>query len=135
MNFKEQYNDELLRSYIGNDHEEAVPEGFTTKVMSRIQLEKIPTPARRRLNLVPVVSAAITALLSGIALIIPESDNMTFPGGELLNRINMKLPELKTNFFTDLRFPPVLYYVVIGVLVLAIFDKAFTGSVRHRRSA
>lgn len=135
MNFKEQYNDELLRSYLGNDHGEAVPEGFTSKVMSRIQLEKIPTPARRRISRVPVVSAVITALLIGIALIIPESDNLGLHGVELMNRINIKLPDLKTNLFTDLKFPPVLYYVIIGVLVLAIFDKAITRSVRHRRSA
>lgn len=133
MNLKEQYNDGLLRSFIGNDREKTVPEGFTAKVMSRIQLEKVPVPARKRINPVPVVSVGITGLLIILALLIPESGSIAIPWADLLDIINLKFPEIKDPFSLEFKLPPVMSYVLIGVLVLALFDKAVYGTA-HRKN-
>lgn len=134
MNFKEQYSDDLLRSYIKYDPEKAVPEGFTSKVMSRIQLEKIPVTVKDRLSPVPFVSAIVTALLITAAFLLPESEITGFPGADLLNRINMKLPEIKVQLLPAFKLPPVMWYVLAGVLFLALFDKAVIGSVNRKKS-
>ena len=43
MNNQEKYKEDLLRQYINPEKIEKAPEGFTSKVMTRIQLETLAT--------------------------------------------------------------------------------------------
>ena len=66
MNSDERYNNDALRSYIRPENREKAPERFTTEIMSRIQLERIPLKTKVRIrnrSLVPVISTAVTLLL------------------------------------------------------------------------
>ena len=84
MNNREKYNDDILRQYIGPERIEKAPEGFTSKVMTRIKIETIPSAVSvksQKRNLIPVISAAVTLLLLAAAFLIPvsESDSITIP--------------------------------------------------------
>ena len=44
MNNQEKYKEDLLRQYIDPEMIEEAPKGFTSKVMTQIQLESRPSP-------------------------------------------------------------------------------------------
>ena len=58
MNSQKKYKEEVLRQYINPERIEKAPEGFTSKVMTQIQMERIPVRLAGRLrnkSLVPVI--------------------------------------------------------------------------------
>ena len=78
MNNQEKYNEDLLRQYIAPEKIENAPERFTSRVMTRIRLEKMPLLVPERWikrNLVPVIFSAVTLLLIASAFLIPESQS------------------------------------------------------------
>ena len=84
MNNQEKYREDLLREYIAPDKSENAPEGFTSKVMTRIQLETSPLFSGAKSharNLVPVISVTVVILLIASAFLIPVSkaDSMSQP--------------------------------------------------------
>ena len=136
MNNREKYNDENLRQYISPENIEKAPEGFTSKVMTRIKTETIPLAVSgksQKRNLVPVIYAAVTLFLLAAACLIPfsESDSMTITAFRLLAIIKSSLPELNLSSIFRLTLPSFLIYVFIGILVLTLFDRALFG-IFHR---
>jgi hypothetical protein len=136
MNNREKYNDENLRQYISPENIEKAPEGFTSKVMTRIKTETIPLAVSgksQKRNLVPVIYAAVTLFLLAAACLIPanESDSMMFTAFRLLAIIKSSLPELNLSSIFRLHLPSFLIYVFIGILVLTLFDRALFG-IFHR---
>jgi hypothetical protein len=62
MNNYDQYPEDLLKKYINPDGIEKPSEGFTSKVMSRINLESVPLATASssvNRNLVPVISIVV----------------------------------------------------------------------------
>jgi hypothetical protein len=136
MNNQENYKEDLLRHYIKPELIEKVPEGFTSKVMTCIESEdqsSMVAVRSRRKNLVPVISASVTILLLAAALMIPgsESDSMTLPVLKLLKIIKSSLPELNLSSIFQSALPSVMMYVLLGILVLTLFDRALYG-IFHR---
>jgi hypothetical protein len=136
MNNQEEYKENLLRHYINPGKIEKAPEGFTSKVMSRIQLEKqLSTVSGRspKINLIPVISVVVTVLLLAAAFLIPGngSDQVALPVLKLFNNIKSSIPDFSLSSIFRLTLPSVLMYVFLGILVLTFFDRALYG-IFHR---
>jgi hypothetical protein len=129
MNNREKYNDENLRQYISPENIEKAPEGFTSKVMTRIKTETIPLAVSgksQKRNLVPVIYAAVTLFLLAAACLFPvsDSDSITITALRLLGSIKSSLPALNLSSVFRITLPSVMMYVFIGILVLTLFDRA-----------
>jgi hypothetical protein len=129
MNNQKKQTKDFLRQYIDPERIEKAPEGFTSKVMTRIQLEKQPSEVAQnvwRKNSVPVISGAVILLLLSAAFLMPgrESDSMALPVLKLFKNIKSSLPEVNFSSVFSLTLPSVLMYVFIGIFVLTLFDRA-----------
>ena len=136
MNNHEKYEEDLLKKYINPERIEMAPQGFTSKVMERIQLESVHEKVGERSgkkSFVPVVSAAVTVILLAAAILIPgsQTDSLTPAVLKLINNIKSLLPELSISSMFILTLPSVMMYVFVGGLVLTIFDRALYG-IFHR---
>jgi hypothetical protein len=138
MNSKAKLTEDPLKEYISPEKTENAPEGFTAKVMTRIQLETEPIIAKkyRTRSLVPAISAFITLLLIIIAFILPEGNSETgvLPGMKLIQDLDLSV--LKSNIDSLLSFsiPEWLPYIFISILILTIFDRALFG-LFHRNDS
>jgi len=136
MNNQEKHTEDFLRQYIDPERIVKSPEGFTSKVMTRIQLEKQPSKVAQnvwRKNSVPVISGAVILLFLAAAFLMPgsESDSMALPVLKLFKNIKSSLPEVNFSSVFSLTLPSVLMYVFIGIFVLTLFDRALYG-IFHR---
>ena len=136
MNNQEKHTEDFLRQYIDPESIEKSPEGFTSKVMTRIQLEKQPSEVAQnvwRKNSVPVISGAVILLFLAAAFLMPgsESDSIALPVLKLFKNIKSSLPEVNFSSVFSLTLPSVLMYVFIGIFVLTLFDRALYG-IFHR---
>jgi hypothetical protein len=129
MNSKEQNKEDLLKQYINPERIEKAPEGFTSKVMSRIQVEPVPLRSANKIgnkSLIPFISIAVTILFFLAALLIPggESDALTFPGLRLFNDIKVSLPKIDITYILSISLPASFIYIVVTILILTLFDRA-----------
>lgn len=129
MNSQKKNQEDLLRQYINPEKIEKAPEGFTSKVMTRIQIETVPLKAAGRLrniSFVPVISVSVTILLILAAVIIPGSKtgSSVFPAADLIKNIKVYLPEIDLTFIFRFNLPALIMYLFIGILLLTIFDRA-----------
>jgi hypothetical protein len=136
MNNQKKYNEDILGQYIDPERIEKAPSGFTSKVMSRILLEKQPSTVSNsvwRKNPVLVISGIVTILLMTAALLIPgnKSHAISIPVLKLIGNIKASLPEIKFSPIFHLTIPSVIIYVIIAVFVLTLFDRALYG-IFHR---
>lgn len=123
--------DDLLKQYIIPERIENSPEGFTSKVMTRIQYDKI-SETSRTVSLVPVISALITVLFVIIALLLPESQT-TQPVIIFLKNLvsSSQITNLSSVF--RLTLPSVILYVIVGIFILTLFDRALHGIFKKEK--
>jgi hypothetical protein len=129
MNSQEIYKEDLLRKYIDPEMIEEAPKGFTSKVMTQIQLESKPLPVTQTLrekSFVPVISASVTVLLIAAAFLIPDnkSASLTSLFLNLSKNLKISLPEVDLSSVFRLTLPSVMIYVFLGILILTLFDRA-----------
>ncbi len=129
MNNQDKNTEDLLRQYINPERSEKAPEGFTSGVMTRLQLETMPAPTGkvpRRVISVPVISAMVTAILIAVAFLLPgnKPDLLALPFLEIINNLKLLLPEAEISSIFSQTLPSVIVYVLIGLLVLTLFDRA-----------
>jgi hypothetical protein len=129
MTNSKQNESDILRKYINSERIEEAPEGFTEKVMARIQVQGAPVriTGKFRLNvLVPVISCIITLSLIVLTIIFSSpSDNSLFPDTtKFLRNLNLTLPEIKMDIFSGSSLPALVIYIAIGLIMLSLFDKA-----------
>ena len=138
MNKSEKISEDILSRYINPDKIEIAPEGFTEKIMTRIQIEKSYSPVTRRYlrNFkVPLISLVIT-----ISLIIPAilgsangKDSMFFSFFEPLLDKNIVLPAFNFDKFTGFTLPGWLVYIAIGIFFLSLFDRVLNTFFNRER--
>jgi hypothetical protein len=136
MNNQEKYQDDPLRKYMSPERREETPEGFTSKVMTRIGLDTIPlTQSSQKRNLVPYISALVTILLIAAAFLIPANDTDSISQTLLsfIKGIKLSIPELNLSSIFKLSVPVVITYALIGILVLTIFDRALYGFFKKEK--
>jgi len=138
MDKQEKNDDDLLRTFLNPDRVERAPEGFTSKTITRIQIEKQSSGLTGSFfgkNLVPLVSLAVFAALIIVTVALPAND--INPAGSLLwgyLRIpGITLPAINNDFFQNLRVPGWIPYLFIGFLLLMFFDRILFG-IFHKHS-
>jgi len=129
MNNQEKHDEDPLRQYINPERIEKAPEGFTSEVMTRIQVEAIPPrPDIRFLKTerIPLISVGIALLLTFAAFLIPdkEAGYLALPVVNIIKNLRLFLPEVNLTYLNSLRFPAIFLYVMGGILTLALFDRA-----------
>ena len=139
MNKQEMNNDALLRKYLDPEKIEKAPVGFTSKTLTRIQIETHSAKVNKGFlvrNRVPIISAAITAGLILAAIIIPagETESIGFTIWRYIQDLEFTLPVVNSNYFNDLSLPGWFSYSMIGILLLGFFDRALFG-IFHRDKA
>jgi hypothetical protein len=136
MNNQVKHNDDLLRKYINPEEIEKAPEGFTLKVMTAVQIEPVQSKYSFSFSgkyLVPVISASVILILVLVTLLLPGSNNdsLLSPALDVLKKIKISLPEFDISSFLNFNIPVTLVYVLIGILILSLFDRALN-VVFHR---
>ncbi|MCX6259740.1 MAG: hypothetical protein NTY95_02740 [Bacteroidia bacterium] len=124
MNNQEMNDDDLLRKFLNPERIEKAPEGFTSKTLTRIQIETQSAKVNKGFfvkNRVPIISAATTAGLIIAAIIIPagESESVGSTIWKYLQDLEFTLPNLS--------LPGWVSYIMIGIFLLGFFDRALFG--------
>jgi hypothetical protein len=117
-------DDDLLRKFLNPERIEKAPEGFTSKTLTRIQIETQSAKMNNGFfvkNRVPIVSAATTAGLIIAAIIIPagETESVGSTIWKYLQDLEFTLPNLS--------LPGWVSYIMIGIFLLGLFDRALFG--------
>jgi hypothetical protein len=122
-----------LREFIKPDHIENAPEGFTEKVMSEISLETCNKASVSHPTgyIVPIVAAVIITVLT-IAAIFINSGDTSF---KLPWTLDISLPAINFNKFLNFSLPAVIGYIIIGMLLLGVFDKVLFSLFHHGKRA
>jgi len=136
MNKQEEFKEDLLTQFMTSERIEKAPEGFTSKVMARVQVDTLPimvAEKSKKKNIVPFISFVVTILLIVSAVLIPgsQSDSLVNPVFSLIKNIKFSVPEINLSSIFRLTLPSVLIYVFIGILILSLFDRALYG-IFHR---
>jgi hypothetical protein len=121
MNLQEINDDNLLRKFLNPEKIEKAPEGFTSKTLTRIQIENQSVKLNNGFfvkNRVPVISTVITAGLIIAATIIPagETESVGSTIWKYLQDLELTLPKLN--------LPGWLSYAMIGIFLLGFLDRA-----------
>jgi len=124
MNKQEMNDDDLLRKFLNPERIEKAPEGFTSKTLTRIQIETQSAKMNKGFfvkNRVPIVSAATTAGLIIAAIIIPagKTESVGSTIWKYLQDLEFTLPNLS--------LPGWVSYIMIGIFLLGLFDRALFG--------
>ena len=132
MNNKEKYIEDPLKFFLKKDNSENAPEGFTSKIMSRIQVETVPEKAKvlfSRRNIIPHVSAAVILVLILIAILLPESksDLPVSAFADFFKSLKISLPDINLNSVFGFSLPAPVFYILIAIFILMVFDRALYG--------
>ena len=132
MNKQDQNDEDLLRKFINPERIEKAPEGFTSKTLTRIQIENQSERVRNGFfikNRVPLISVAITIGLIMAAIMVPTNET-GFVGSaiwEYFQNIEFTLPGINNSYFLNLDIPNWISFTIIGIFLLGFFDKALFG--------
>jgi hypothetical protein len=133
MNKKQNAREDILKRYVNREMMEQAPEGFTSRVMSVVQLEPLPVKARNKhesLRIIPIISAIITMALIGLAFLTGgKTETLQFPVPEIIKGINFSLPDL--NLIFSINLPSTLIYVLGGLVALTLFDEVLKAVFRR----
>jgi hypothetical protein len=126
---QEKFEEDLLSQYIKPEKIEKSPEGFTEKVMKSIYLETKTLKTAggvKKKSLIPVISAVATISLIVAAILIPgdQTDPLVLPLLKLMKNIRFSLPEIDFTSIFNFNVPVLMIYVLIGISILALFDRA-----------
>lgn len=132
MNKKEINDDDLLRKFLNPEKIEKAPEGFTSKTLTRIQIENQSVKLNKGFlikNRVPVISAAITTGLIIAAIIIPASKTESVGSAiwKYLQDLDFTLPVINDTYFRQFSLQGWVPYVMIGIFLLGFFDRVLFG--------
>jgi hypothetical protein len=138
MNKSGSNENDTLFSYLKPEKLEKAPEGFTEKIMARINVE--PSPLRTGWKLrnknftIPLVSIiVIFSLIVSAALTGNAGDSNYLTGFEkFLNSI--RIPSFKIESFSVFTLPVVLIYIAFGLLILSVLDIALNKLFHHRKN-
>lgn len=129
MNKSEDFNKDILTRYISPEKIEKAPAGFSERLMTRIQVEKIPSVGRNHFLLnykIPLVSGIITAalIISAVITSSPASDSPIISFLKPLSDLLTALPKINFEKFAGITFPGLTIYIALGIFLLSLFDRA-----------
>ena len=128
MNKEEKHIDDNLKKYLGPEMSERAPEGFTSKVMTRVQMVPVTEKSDRVVlnrSLVPYISVAVSLVLI-LAAFLLQGNVTTYEAPsflkDLFKTVNITLPKVDLSTLFSIKFPEFMIYVFFGIFVLVIFD-------------
>lgn len=128
MEKQDKFDEDILNQYINSDQIEKAPDGFTSKIMSRIQIERVTNkiPGKSFVGSVPFVSSLVTiALIIASALLTGNDNDQTSSVlNKYFNDLHFSLPSVDFKNIFRISLPTWLPWVFVGILILTIFDKA-----------
>ena len=129
MNNTDKHTDDLLREFITPERIEKAPDGFTSKVMTLVRLEKshlLPVERPWKKNLVPMISVVVTVILLVSAFLIPsgKTDPISNPVMSLIKNLKLSFPDVNISSVFRFSLPSVMMYAIIGIIILTVFDRA-----------
>lgn len=138
MNKQDQYDEGLMREFLNPERIEKAPEGFTSKTLTRIQIETQTERVRNGFfirNRVPLISTLITAGLIIAAILIPanETGSVGTAVWKLFRDLEFSLPRINNTHLDNLNLPGWINYAVIALFLLAFFDNALFGIFHRER--
>jgi hypothetical protein len=133
MNSQEKYKNDPLMNYINTDLDLKVPEGFTTKVMNRIQFETVGESSAVK-SRVPLISGLVIFILLIAALIVPSAkiNDLTDPVFDVIRNL-ISQPAATVSSVFRFSIPSVTVYVIIGIFALSLFDRALHGIFKREK--
>ena len=135
MNERENNNDPLSR-FLNQEMIEKAPEGFTSKVMTMIQVEPRTaqkSPSKRERSIVPIISAGVFILLMLSTFILPGgNDLIKFPLPDIIRELELPLSSLDFSKLNIISLPGWVPYMIAGILILSLLDRVFY-ELFHRR--
>jgi len=133
---KPENNKDPLSTFINHEMIEKAPEGFTSKVMTMIHVEPghaQKSSFKRERSLVPFAFAGFILILMISSFLLPEGkDASTSPVLALIKRFEISLPSFDFSRFDSITLPGWVPYMIAGILILSLFDRALYG-LFHRR--
>lgn len=109
-------NEDGLRRYMPATDVVKAPEGFSSKVMSRIYMEKKPVKEERSF-MVPVVSGLVFLTLVVAAMLLPDY-SLNLPDLNFPENFSFSFPELSSGII----IPRNSFYIITGIIFIALFD-------------
>jgi hypothetical protein len=133
---KHENNNDPLSAFINHEMIEKAPEGFTSKVMTVIQLEPRNiqnSHLKRERSIVPWAFAGVFIILMVSSFLLPkDNDLLTWPVIGILKRLETILPSFDFSKLDLIKLPGWVPYIIAGILILSVFDRALYG-LFHRR--
>jgi hypothetical protein len=138
MNKQVLYDEDPLRKFINPERIEKAPDGFTSKTLTRIQIENQSVKVKNGFfakNRVPLISAAITIGLIIAAIIVPanESGSVGSAIWKYLESVELTIPGINNIYFRNLNIPGWISFAIIGIFILGFFDRALFGIFNKER--
>jgi hypothetical protein len=126
MNIENDYKEDLLGQFLNQEMIEKAPEGFTSKVMTQVQIEAVAmkTPGRiKNKNLVPLISFSVTIILILAAFLIPDNtESVALPFAEIFKNLKISLPDIDLTNLLSSNLPDFMIWVFPGIFLLTLFD-------------
>jgi hypothetical protein len=133
---KHENNNDPLSAFINHEMIEKAPEGFTSKVMTMIQLEPKNiqnSHLKRERSIVPWVFAGVIIMLVISSFLLPKNNDLfSLPVLGILKRLDITLPSFDISKLDLITLPGWVPYIIAGILILSVFDRALYG-LFHRR--
>ena len=129
MEKRDKIDPDFLKLYMNTDLAEKAPEGFTVKIMTRIQLEtgSFKDPVRSLFErTIPVISSIIIFILV-MASVFLSSNDMDKPESFFNNMsqsLNFSLPNLDLTDHFKLNLPSWFPWLLGVIVILSLFDRA-----------
>lgn len=132
MSRQDHNEDDILRRYINPGMIEKAPDSLTSGIMKSIEGEALPRFSIRSLvsrHHVPVISFIVTAALVAAALLFPggPANPVADPLVKFFGSIATRFSHISIFPVAELNLPEWIIYAFIGILLLALFDRALTG--------
>lgn len=128
MEKQDKFDEDILNQYINSDQIEKAPDGFTSKIMTRIQIERVTNkiPGKSFVGSVPFVSSLVTIALIIASALLTGNDNPQTSSvlNKYFNDLHFSLPSVDLTNIFRISLPTWLPWVFVGILILTIFDKA-----------
>jgi hypothetical protein len=129
MDKKHELSDDILRDYINPELIERAPNGFTSRVMAGVHSEPalvnktVVLPGR---SLVPFISVIVIFMFILALFLLPDTKEVSLLTSVMasLNSFKISLPEIDFSSVLSRNLPAILSYVIIGILILSLLDKA-----------
>jgi hypothetical protein len=127
MKIKDDNKDDILAQFLNQEMIEKAPEGFTSKVMTQVQIESLTSKTRVRIknkNFVPLISFSVTIMLILAAFLIPDTktESIFLPFAEIFKNLKISLPDIDLTAILSFKLPDFMLWVFIGIVTLTLFD-------------